>query len=255
MIRLNGMNYGGYFGYGSSSGINSIFGGSSGYNSIYSNLSQLSSVRSGAYAKALKTYYSTDSKSPIKTAYKNYNLDTNLYTDKALTNVKNQSSELISSAEKLASTGKDNLFANKDSYNPDNAYKAVSDFVNEYNDTVSALGKTTNTSVVNVGYSMTRMTNIMKTSLGKAGIKVGTDGKLTINEEDFKKADMNTVKNLFGSNSSYAKIISSTASRLQSTALKQSLNGNSYYNTGSVYGSNGSYYNNYYSGFNFNSFF
>ena len=102
---------------------------------------------------------------------------------------------------------------------------------------------------------MTRMTDIMKTSLGKAGIKVGTDGKLTINEEDYKKADMNTVKNLFGSNSSYAKIISSTASRLQSTALKQSLNGNSYYNTGSVYGSNGSYYNNYYSGFNFNSFF
>lgn len=105
------------------------------------------------------------------------------------------------------------------------------------------------------------LTDTGKNSLSAAGINVGVDGKLSIDEEAFKKTDMNTVKSLFNGNGSYAQIVSSSAARVQLSATTQQLYG------GSVYGRSGSYYNAFggidgyggygglYSGYGFNSLF
>lgn len=128
-------------------------------------------------------------------------------------------------------------------------YKAVSNFVTQYNDTVDALSKASGTVVKNVGNHMQNMTNIMSKGLSKVGITVGTDGKLTVDEQKFKAADMSKVKALFNGSSSYAGVVSSAAGRVASQAGNQiSQLG------GGLYGSNG-YYNSYYSGSLYNGYF
>lgn len=156
----------------------------------------------------------------------------------------------MDSAKKVTTTGKGSLFADKNKYDKDAIYKAVSSFIDEYNDTVGAMGSVSNTSVKNAGNSMTRMTGIMSNSLAKVGITIGADGKMSIDEETFENADVSRVKSLFNGSSSYAGAISSYASRIASQASNQMSRVN-----GSLYGSNGSFYNGYSSGSLYNGFF
>ena len=243
MIRFNTTNYGSLFGYSGSSSSNYT-------NTLYSNLSQLSSVKSGAYSKALKALYSKNSDTSTSSVLKNSNIK---YTvDSELSGVKRESGELAEAARKLSSTGKNDLFANKDKYDSDAAYKAVSDLVSNYNETVSAADKAGNSAIDNAVSSMARMTGIMGKSLSKAGITVGVDGKMSVDEETFKKADMNTVKDLFGNNGYFGKSIASSAQRIESIAGQQELKNSGNQN---FYGRNGSYYGTYNAGLFFNELF
>ena len=243
MIRFNTTNYGSLFGYSGSSSSNYT-------NTLYSNLSQLSSVKSGAYSKALKALYSKNSDTSTSSVLKNSNIK---YTvDSELSGVKRESGELAEAARKLSSTGKNDLFANKDKYDSDAAYKAVSDLVSNYNETVSAADKAGNSAIDNAVSSMARMTGIMGKSLSKAGITVGVDGKMSVDEEAFKKADMNTVKDLFGNNGYFGKSIASSAQRIESIAGQQELKNSGNQN---FYGKNGSYYGIYDTGYLFDGLF
>ena len=232
MIRFNNTNYGSLYGLGS-------YGST---NSIYSNLSQLSSVRSGAYSKALKAYYGKTNTSGVsqKNVLNNRTFLNNLYASK-YDDVTKESSELISSAQKLTASGKDSLFANKEEYDSDKAYKAVNSFISEYNSTIDAVDKAENSRIMSTASSLTRMTDIFKKSLSSVGVSVGKDGKLSINEDTFKKADMNSVKSLFGSNGSYAKTVQSTAQRISSTASQQKVQNIGNYGLYGNYSSYGNY--------------
>ena len=244
MLRLSNFNYGAFFGSGSSN-LSS---------SIYSNLSQLSSIRSGAYSKALKAYYgknnsTENSKNTSSSKHNNYSYAAN----SELTKVSKESSELVAASKKLADTGKDNLFSSKDKYDSDAAYKAANEFVTSYNETLDAVSKTMNSSVRNSANSMTKMTGIMTKSLGSIGITVEKSGKLSIKEEEFKNADFDKVKSMLGTNGSFARIIGSSAQRLESAAEQQ--NRQSAYGTG-IYGRNGNSYGGYgYTGSSFNGWF
>ena len=122
MLRIN-TSYGSLLGYGNNSGY-----------SLYSSLSQMSSVRSGAYSKALKAYYGKNS----NTSSIWRNTSSNLSVNSELGSVKRESGELVDSVKKLTATGKNNLFADKEKYDPDEAYKAVSAFVTDYNETLDS---------------------------------------------------------------------------------------------------------------------
>lgn len=240
MFRLSNFNYSSFFGSGSSS-LSS---------SIYSNLSQLSSIRSGAYSKALKAYYGKNSETDTskKTSASRYN--NYQYANSELTKVSKESSELVAASKKLSDAGKDNLFSNKEKYDSDAAFKAANEFVTNYNETLDAVSKTANATVRNSANSMTKMAGIMTKSLGSIGITVEKNGKLTINESEFKNADFDKIKSVLGTNGSFAKIIGSSAQRLESAAEQQ--NRQSAYGAG-LYGRNGSgygYYGNTGSGFN-----
>ncbi|MCR4896574.1 MAG: hypothetical protein K5891_07345 [Lachnospiraceae bacterium] len=227
MIRYSNFNPSLFFG-GGSSGLN---------NSLYNNLSQLSSIRSGAYAKALKAYY--EKNKPEDTAKKNTagRQSSYLYTaNSELTKVSKESAELVAASKKLSDAGKENLFNSKDTYDPDAALKAVKAFVSGYNETLDAVGETTNANVRRSADSMIRMTGIMTKSLGSIGVTVEKSGKLSVNEDVFKNADFDKVKNVLGTNGSFARIIGSSAQRLESTAEQQ--NRQQAYSTG-LYGRNG----------------
>jgi hypothetical protein len=232
MIRFNSFNYGSLFGYGSG-------------NSLYSNLSQLSSVRSGSYAKTLKSYYGRNNQTAStqkNSAVNKYSYNT--YTQQSgLSNVSKESTDLSAAAKKLTDTGKEGLFASEERYDADAAYKAASDFVTNYNETLDAVNKTTNAAVSSAAGSMTRMTGVMTKSLSGIGISVGKDGRMSINEEEFKNAGFDKVKSMLGTNGSYARIIGSSAQRL-SSAVEQQSRQMSLGSTG-LYGRYGSYFGNY----------
>ena len=238
------------------SSYSNMFGsGSSSTSSFYSNLGEYSSIRNGAYRKLVKSYYkkmnSTDSDTTDKstTGSKGKNTKENSTGTVALSTVKSEASDLVTSAKKLTATGKDSLFASEEKYDADATYKTVSNFITQYNDTVDALSKVSSTAVKSAGNHMQNMTNIMSKGLSKVGITVGTDGKLTVDEQKFKAADMSKVKALFNGSSSYAGVVSSAAGRVASQAGNQiSQLG------GGLYGSNG-YYNSYYSGSLYNGYF
>ena len=238
------------------SSYSNMFGsGSSSTSSFYSNLGEYSSIRNGAYRKLVKSYYkkmnSTDSDTTDKstTGSTGKNTKVNSTGTVALSTVKSVASDLVTSAKKLTATGKDSLFASEEKYDADATYKTVSNFITQYNDTVDALSKVSSTAVKSAGNHMQNMTNIMSKGLSKVGITVGTDGKLTVDEQKFKAADMSKVKALFDGSSSYAGVVSSAAGRIASQAGNQiSQLG------GGLYGSNG-YYNSYYSGSLYNGYF
>ena len=69
---------------------------------------------------------------------------------------------------------------------------------------------------------MTSMTDTMSKALSKVGVNVGTDGKLTVDEEAFKKADMNSVKSLFAENISYGSQMADKASEISKDAVMNS---------------------------------
>ncbi len=126
MIRMSGMNYVNLFGYTGRSGFrNSNFGKT---NTSYSNYGM------GLSKRGISNSYST--------ALTN--------SQKTLSTVGNEASALVKSANKLAG---------------DVSYKNVEALVENYNDTVSALSKTANSTVRNSGISMQRMTGIMKNNL------------------------------------------------------------------------------------------
>ena len=224
----------------------SLLGGGSDLLGI--NYSDYATIRNGSYFKLLSAYYSK-SDSTDSTTTVSPSISTAKDDAKTLTRIESAAESTEKSLSKLTATGKDSLFASEEKYDADAAYKAVGNFVTQYNDTVDALSKVSGTAVKSAGNHMQNMTNIMSKGLSKVGITVGTDGKLTVDEQKFKTADMSKVKALFDGSSSYAGVVSSAAGRVASQAGNQiSQLG------GGLYGSNG-YYNSYYSGSLYNGYF
>lgn len=236
----NYMNYAGMMSAGTST---------SSASSLYNSLSEYSSIRNGSYRKLVKAYYKKMNQTEQTDKTSNSSAKKNSAGSVSLSAVKAEATELSDAAKKLTTTGKNSLFSNSDKYDKDAAYKAVNAFVNQYNDTVDSMKTVTGTAVKNAGGHMQNMTNIMSKGLAKVGITVDTDGKMVLDEKTFKDADMSKVKSLFNGSSSYAGMISTAADRIASQANNQigQL-------SGGLYGQNG-YYNSYYSGSLYNSYF
>lgn len=267
MASISGLNMRTNFFGTSTSGVNTLFGSLNNNSSsqMTSMLSDYASIKSGSYGKLLNTYYGKNSAHSTTSADKNDKKDEvkikNSTSSSLLKEAKTAANDLKSSISKLTKTGEDSIFAKKEikgedgktttDYDKDAIYKAVSDYVKNYNATIDATNQSGSTTVTNAGKNMTSLTGAMSRSLSKIGITMGVDSKLSINEDDFKKADMNSVKTLFNGNSSYANNIGTSASMVENSASNQlsMLNG-------SMYGSDGAYGSNYaYSGSLYASYF
>ena len=217
---MAGFNFGAFFGGGSGSdplgGLFSSF-----------NFSDYNSIKSGSYKKLVQSYYGKD-----KTEAKNNKADktTDKKTSKidykdttGLSKMKKESDALASSVEAL---DKADLWTLKDGkYDMDKIADAVKTFVNEYNDTVSQSSKVTNSDVSKQISNMESMTSIMSKNLSKIGITAGTDGKLTLNEETLKGANVKDIKSLFDGANTYASQIQKYAN----DASRAAVNGSSIY--------------------------
>jgi len=186
------------------------------------NLGDYASIKNGSYGKLLKAHYAEEKRSATESA-KTATAKSNVTSKKdntPLSDVKKSADALKTSAEAFA---KDDLFAVKDGeFDKEKILGAVKDFAGKYNATLDKTAKVNSKDVATSTKFMTSMTDMMSKALSKVGVNVGTDGKLSVDEEAFKKADMNRVKSLFGERISYGSQIADKASEISKDAVMNS---------------------------------
>lgn len=96
--------------------------------------------------------------------------------------------------------------------------KAVKSFIEDYNSVVEKAGYSNTKNVLRNAAQMTGMTEANSHLLAKIGITVGKGNKLELDEDSFKKADINTLKTVFNGYSSFAGKIAQKASNISSAA-------------------------------------
>ena len=198
---------------------NSIFG-SQGYAFSGIDLSTLSSIRNGSYHKLLKSYYEKEDNDGT-TADRTNKKDTTTDTASQKLNgaaVRDKAADLKKTAlwEKKSVTDKEGNTTKE--YDTDAIYKAVSDFVSNYNSLVEKTGKSDDNSVLRNASSMVSYTKANQSLLKSIGITIGSDNKLSVDAEKFKKS---VVKSTFTGSSSFGQTVSRSASSLYSSAVSQ----------------------------------
>ncbi len=161
---------------------------------------------------------------------------------KTLSSIESAAEELKKSADTLTAKGSKSVFNKVDietkdengvtsttkGYDTNAIYKAVSDFVDDYNSVIRQAGSAETTSIQNRAKSMTVATEANEKLLAKVGISINENKTLSIDEKAFKAADMNTVKTLFNGNASYADRISAQATMLDHTANVEATKADTY---------------------------
>ena len=156
----------------------------------------------------------TSSSSAVKDKLKTY-----------ATNVTTSASKLEKAFEKDEVTGE---------IDRDKALSAAKDFVNSFNELYSSTRQSGNKSVSSKSEFISNMTGAYARKLENAGISVGSDGKLSINEEEFKNADAADLDKIFGKSNSFASFMSSQGKSLAAYADTSAYTGSTYTKSGSV---------------------
>ncbi len=204
--------------------VTSLFGGlnTNNNNNLFGgiNLSDYSLIKRGGYKKLMKSYYDEQSG---KTTHKN-NVTTNKKeqaVDKTgLTQMKKESDGLKSAVEAF---NKDDLWKQTNGeYDMEKITGAVKSFVNEYNDVINQSSKVNSKEISQTMRYMSSMTNTMSKALSKIGVEVGVDGKLSINEDTLKKANVTSIKSMFAGAGSYGAQIEAKASEVSRATIMNS---------------------------------
>lgn len=158
-------------------------------------------VQNGSYYKLAKKYYATEEAQS--------NTD-----EKTLDLAKSAAQDAVNSLGKLMD---DSLFkkveitdedGNKTTdYNKSEILEAVKAFAEDYNSVIENTGELDDKSTLKSGVRLVDQTDVYGAALSRVGITIGTDNKLTVDEEAFNKADMTDVKNLFSGSVSFGKNI------------------------------------------------
>ena len=149
-------------------------------------------------------------------------------------------------SDKVDKTDKDGNIAKE--YDTDKIAKAVSSFVKDYNSLVSSTADSSSRYVLNSASNMVNYTRANADLLKKIGISVGSDNKLTVDEDKLKASDMAVVKSVFKDSGSFGQTISAKASTIYGNAVSQL----SELSTKNSYTSNGLY--SYSSGYTYNQY-
>ena len=174
------------------------------------NVIDYNTIRNGSYGKLMKAYYSME-EGDKKTDSKNDTDD----TDQTLRSIKDTTSELKESAQTLY--GSKSLFLkNADGkYDMEAIYEKVNAFIEDYNETVKAVGSAETESIAKAGASMVNATTEYVDMLDKLGISIsGADFTLSINKEKFLESNIADVKSMFSGVGSFAYQIGAKASRI-----------------------------------------
>ena len=220
------------------------------------NLSEYASIRSGAYGKLMRSYFSMDStkgtsKSDDSTKNTIEDLATTTSTSKdstkTLAAIESDAKELTDSAKALYTRSNNKVFT-KDSggsYDTDKIYKAVKRFADDYNSMLDTAGKSSTNRISRSVSSMKNETSYNEKPLKEIGITVDEKtGKLSVDETTFKSADTEKIKNLFNGTGSYAYSVATKAAMTESYAKSEAAKSNTYtkngtynynYNSGNIF--------------------
>ncbi len=193
--------------------------GSSGFN-----FADYAAIKNGSYGKLVRSYYQGTAREiesqKAATAYNKTGSTNN--TAKAssaseidktgLGQIRKDADQLKTSTEAL---GREDLWKTKD-----NAAiaGAVKDFAGDYNKVIDQASKVSSKEISQDVKSIKSMTDMFSKVLGKIGVSVGDDGKLSVDEEALKKADSATVRSLFEGNGTYGSQIADKANGISRDA-------------------------------------
>lgn len=223
-------------------------------------LSDYASIKNGSYGKLMKAYYAKDAADKAAstgkdTETKKNSISTAADSAKTLSEIEKAADAMKESADSLLVKGSKSVFRKKnekatvsEEYDTDAIYKAVSGFVTDYNDLLSKTSAASSKNLQSKADTLAAVTSANAKLLSRVGITVNSDSSLSLDEEAFKKSDMGTVKNLFGTTGAYGYKVSAQASMIDYTAAKESTRSN-------TYTANGTYSNVYSAGNILNSFF
>ncbi len=209
-----------YYNYNSS--LFSSLSSSSGTSDTTSLLSQYSSIKNGSYKKALVAYYAAQ-KSDSSTKDEDVSNWTSTKGDSASL-AKSTSALLSSDLWNKTETTDETTGKKTSSYDMNSIYNAVSSFVKSYNSTIDSSADQDNTSILRKASSMTSETSAYENLLNDVGITINSDNSLSVNETDFKKADINDIKTLFNGSNSYAQYMNSSANAINTSATSLIVN-------------------------------
>jgi len=117
----------------------------------------------------------------------------------------------------------------------DAAYTAAESFVKSYNDFVSGIGSSGDSTVSNKDTFVANMTNAYTKRLENVGISVGSDGTLSIDKEMFNSASASQLDRIFGKEDSFASFMGEQAKQLEAYAESDRYNKlNAYNQTGNI---------------------
>lgn len=222
--------------------ISSLFGSNS-MNSLYGDFA---SMKNGSYRKLMKSYYADQKKmaSEIKktkdelSSLKSQKGDKTAYekVNPALNSMKKESDGLKVAAEAL---GKEELWNTKDGeYDIEKITGAIKTFANEYNDVIDQTSKVSSKSISQTANYMKSLTNTMSKILAKVGVNVDKEGKISVDEDVLKKADIKSLKSNFGGKASYGSQIAEKAQEIsRDTVLDSSMYSKNGYLPNSGWGS------------------
>ena len=193
--------------------------GSSGFN-----FADYAAIKNGSYGKLVRSYYQGTAREvesqKAATAYnKTGNTNNTAKASSAseidktgLGQIRKDADQLKTSTEAL---GREDLWKTKD-----NAAiaGAVKDFAGDYNKVIDQASKVNSKEISQDIKSIKSMTDMFSKVLGKIGVSVGDDGKLSVDEEALKKADTATVRSLFEGNGTYGSQIADKANGISRDA-------------------------------------
>ena len=208
--------------------ITSMLGGSNNQNSGNSvggfDFANYAAIKNGSYGKLVKSYYGGTTKSVDEAKVASLNSKNSEKTKKLkeeadnteVTLIKKNADELKASAEAL---DKDELWKKTDGkLDMTKVTSAVKSFADNYNSVINQAGKISSKEVSQDATNMVQTSITYGKVLGRVGINISEDGKLSVDEDKLKKADEATLKTLFDGFGSYGSQIADKAASINRDA-------------------------------------
>jgi hypothetical protein len=207
---------------------NSLFGSSDAFS-----LTDYASIKNGSYKNVLKAYYDKEDNKTTKVSDEDKASAKKGYvalksSADALKSSASSLSELLTSKEVTDADGNKTTKYNymkevtkedgtkTEEVDYDKLLSAAKSFVDSYNDMLGKYDDVNNRSILRQGVFLTGNTKANTKMLAKAGITIGENNKLQIDEEKFKQADMAAIDALFKGSNSFAGQVSRYADKTSS---------------------------------------
>lgn len=112
-------------------------------------------------------------------------------------NLKQASTDVMSSAEAISGFAQSLRFGDTE-YDTETAQKYIEEFVNNYNTFIDKVGDSDNNNVLQKGVIMVNTAKAYSGALGRVGIEVGSDNKLTFNKDYMPEISATDLRLTFG---------------------------------------------------------
>lgn len=186
------------------------------------NFADYAAIKNGSYGKLVKSYYAGTDRAVNADKASAAKESNSANASKAkvkeevdktgLAQIRKDADQLSRSVEEL---GKEDLWKNDaGKVDTGKVVTALRGFADSYNKVVEQSSKVSSREVSQDVKFMTGMTDTFAKVLGKAGINVGEDGKLSVDEEAVRKANPATLKSLFNGNGTYGSQIADKANSI-----------------------------------------